>query len=351
LPSWPKYILITTTAFFSKPEPEVTNLRALVLGATGFIGGHIARAALEAGWEVRGLRRRASRTGHLEDLPIAWVRGDLKDYASLRLAMDRVDVVFHAAAFYPSDGNPRKVREQVSFGIRETQNVLAAVQAAKVHRFVYTSTLTTIGHPPPEENRLADERDIYMPGTIPKSAYYETKIAMEQTVLDSVAQKIPAVVLNPTAVFGPGDVNLGLGGLLIAVAQGKMIGWLPGEANVVDVRDVAQAHITAAENGEIGERYIIGGHNYTVKEAFTIATNVAGVKAPRFEIPLWVLKGFVGLGDLLPFLPVPANHLRTVEHWQGYNCDKAQNSLGLSPRSFRHTVRDALDWFRNTGYI
>ena len=326
-------------------------MRILILGATGFIGGHIARAALEAGWEVRGLRRQANRTGHIEDLPVSWVRGDLKDYASLRLAMDRVDVVFHAAAFYPSDGNPRKLRQQVAYGVRETQNVLAAVLAAKVKRFVYTSTLTTIGQPPPEANRLADERDFYQPGTLPKSIYYEAKIAMEQVVLQAVAQKIPVIVLNPTAVFGPGDVNLGLGGLLIAVAQGKMIGWLPGEINVIDARDVAHAHIVAADNGEIGERYLLGGHNYKVKEALTIAANVAGVKKPRFEIPLWTLKSLVGLGDLLPFLPVPANHLRTVEHWQGYNCTKAQNALGLTVRPFRSTVGDALEWFREAGNL
>jgi dihydroflavonol-4-reductase len=323
----------------------------LVLGATGFIGGHIARAALAAGWEVRGLRRRAGRTGHLGDLPVSWVRGDLKDYASLRLAMDRIDVVFHAAAFYPSDGNPRKVQTQVEFAEREIQNVLAAVVAAKVKRFVYTSSLTTIGHPPTEQDRLADERDMYIPGTLPKSAYYEAKIAMEQIVLDAVAQKIPAVVLNPTAVFGPGDINLGLGGILVAVARSQMIGWLPGEINVVDVRDVAAAHIAAAEKGEIGERYILGGHNFTVREALTLAANVAGVKEPRFEIPMWALKGIVRLGDIFPFLPIPANHLRTVEHWQGYNCEKAQHDLGLATRPFRETVWDALEWFREEGVL
>ncbi len=326
-------------------------MRVLVLGATGFIGGHIARAALDAGWEVRGLRRQANRTGHLDGLPISWVRGNLKDYASLRLAMDSVDTIFHAAAFYPTDGTPRKVREQITFGEREIQNVLAAALAAKVKRFVYTSTLTTIGQPPSEENRLADERDIYIPGTLPKSTYYEVKIAMEQIVLDAVAQKIPAVVLNPTAVFGPGDVNLGLGSLLIAVAQGKMIGWLPGEINVVDVRDVAQAHITAAEKGEAGERYIIGGYNYPVREVLSLAANVAGVKEARFGIPLWAINGLVKLGDVFPFLPLPSNHLRTVEHWQGYNCKKAQEALGLSPRAFRDTVWDALEWFKKAGML
>ncbi|HBX68661.1 MAG TPA: hypothetical protein DEH25_04575 [Chloroflexi bacterium] len=326
-------------------------MRVLVLGATGFIGGHIARAALDAGWEVRGMRRQANRNGHLGGLPVSWVRGDLKDYASLRMAMDRIDVVFHAAAFYPTDGNPRKVRQQVEFAEREIQNVLAAAQAAKIKRLVYTSTLTTIGHPPLEEARLADERDRYQPGTLPKSAYYESKIAMEKMVLEAVAKKLPAVVLNPTAVFGPGDVNLTLGGLLIAVARGKMIGWLPGDINVVDVREVAVAHIAAAEKGISGERYIIGGHNYAVKEALMLAANVAGVREPRFEIPFWALRSLVGLGDLLPILPIPANHLRTVDQWQGYNCEKARQTFGIVPRPFRDTVWEALEWFRKTGHL
>jgi dihydroflavonol-4-reductase len=297
------------------------------------------------------MRRRANRRGHLGDLPVSWVRGDLKDYAALRLAMDRIDVVFHAAAFYPTDGNPRKVQQQVDFAEREIRNVLAAALAAKVKHFVYTSSLTTIGHPPPEEDRLADERDFYVPGSLPKSAYYEAKIAMEQAVREAVDQKIPAVILNPTAVFGPGDVNLTLGKILVAVARGKMIGWLPGEINIVDVRDVAQAHIAAVEQGQVGERYILGGHNFSVKAALTEAANVAGVNPPRFEIPHWAINGLVGLGDILPFLPFPANHLRTVENWQSYNCEKARRELGLAPRPLRETFWDALDWLRKTGHL
>ncbi len=139
--------------------------------------------------------------------------------------------------------------------------------------------------------------------------------------------------------------------MLIAVAQGKMIGWLPGEINVVDVRDVAQAHITAAEKGLAGERYIIGGENYSVRGALSLAAEVAGVKPPQFEIPLWALNGLVKLGDILPFLPLPSNHLRTVEQWQGYNCEKANQAFELAPRSFRDTVWDALEWFREAGKL
>ena len=128
---------------------------ALVLGATGFIGGHIAKAALEAGWNVQGFRRDETRTGHLEGLPVNWVQGNLTDTESLLAAMDSVDVVFHAAAFYPKDGNPRKIQEQINYAELETKNVIKAARQTKVKRFIFTSTLTTIGHPQRHENRLA----------------------------------------------------------------------------------------------------------------------------------------------------------------------------------------------------
>jgi dihydroflavonol-4-reductase len=320
-------------------------MKTLVTGATGFIGGHIARAGLEAGWEVRALRRDPARCGHLAGLPISWVRGDLNDPASLRAAMQGIEIVFHAAAFYPKDGNPRKVQQMIAASMQEIQNVLTACREAGIRRLVYTSTLTTIGQPPPGEARLADERDFYQPGTLPKSAYYETKIAMEQAVLQAAAANLDAVIVNPTAVFGPGDVHLTLGGLLIAAARGWMIGWLPGAINVVDGRDVAAAQIVAAQSGGRGERYILGGHNFTVRQALEIAAAAAGARPPRFEIPLWAVNGLVLLSDLFPFLGLPANHMRTVAHWQGYNTEKARRALGLTPRPFEETVRDALAWF------
>jgi len=320
--------------------------QTLVLGATGFIGGHIAQAALETGWEVRGLRRDETRAGHLEGLPVKWVPGDLGDFESLRAAMEGIAVVFHGAAFYPKDGNPRKVQEQIAYGQQEIKNVIGAARQAEVKKFIFTSTLTTIGQPPPPADRLADERDFYVPGTLEKSGYYEAKIAMEKIVIEACAAGFPGVILNPTAVFGPGDVHLTMGSLLIAVARGWMIGWLPGEINVVDVRDVAQAHIAAVENGRVGERYIIGGHNYTVHSALEIAAQVSGVKPPRFEIPLGILKGLTFLGDIFPFLPLPTNHLRAVHLWQGYNTEKAENELALTPRPFEETVRDSLAWFQ-----
>jgi len=325
--------------------------KLLVLGATGFIGGQISLVALEKGWEVFGLRRDDSRVGALAETPVHWILGNLEDVHSLQSAMVGMDVVIHAAGFYPKDGNYRKVPQQVFYAKEEIKNVITAALQSGIEQIIYTSSLTTIGHPPLGENRLADERDFYIPGSLARSGYYEAKIAMEELFLDACSQGFPGVVLNPTAVFGPGDVYLGMGGLLIGVARGAVVGWLPGDINVVDVRDVAAAHIAAIDHGEPGERYIIGGHNYSVREALNLTARVAGVKPPRFEIPIWILQALVSLGDWMPVLPLPSNHLRAIHLWQGYDTSKSSTSFGISPRPFEITVEETLAWFRENGYF
>lgn len=325
-------------------------MEVLVLGATGFIGGHIAKAALAVGWTVRALRRNPNSTGNLRESPVEWITGDLRDPASLDAAMQNMDIVFHAAAFYPTDGNPRKVPQQIEYARQEIETVLAAAQDNAIKRFIFTSTLSTIGQPPAGENRLADERDVYQLGRLPKSGYYEAKIVMEQAVIAAAAD-LDTVVLNPTAVFGPGDIHLTMGQLLIMVARGQVLAWLPGDINAVDVRDVAKAHIAAVGLGRRGERYILGGHNFSVKEALSQAAEVVQVKPPRFEIPMGLIKGLVLVSEIFPKLPLPSNHLRALPLWQGYNTKKAQNELGLSPRPFSETVQDSLAWFKAEGYF
>jgi len=325
--------------------------KVLVIGATGFIGGHIARSALEANFEVFGFRRDPNRTGHIEGLPIQWVSGNLMEKDTLIEAMTGIDIVFHGGAYYPKDGNPRKVAVHIEFAKEEILNVIQAAQISKIKRIIFTSSLTTIGHPESVEDRLADESDYYLPGTLAKSGYYESKFSMERIFLDACAQGLPGVVLNPTAVFGPGDVNLTMASLLVAVAQGWFIGWLPGKINVVDVRDVALGHIAAVDLGRVGERYIIGGTNYKIRELLSVTASVAGVKPPWFKIPLGLLQMLTFFGDVFPWMPLPTNHLRAIHLWQGYNTIKAQDELGISPREFKITVLDSLKWLRNNGFL
>ncbi|TAK14081.1 MAG: NAD-dependent epimerase/dehydratase family protein [Anaerolineae bacterium] len=322
----------------------------LVLGASGFIGGHIARAALAHGWTVRGLRRSAA-VGHLTEPEIEWYTGDLADPDSLVAAMQGCEVVFHAAAYYPSPRRPRPMAEHLATGAQEIQNVLAACRQAGVSRLVYTSSLTTIDQPPPSDDRLADERDTYQPENPPASAYHEVKILMENAVLAANGPQLEIVVTNPTAVFGPGDVHLTLSPILIAAARGLVIGWLPVSINIIDVRDVAVAHIAAAGVGRPGQRYILGGHNLPVKTAFTTVAKIAGVRPPFLPIPFLLIDLFVFIGRLLPFLHLPVNHIAKLRRWQGYNTERAERELGLTARRLEQTITDALAWLRENGHL
>ncbi|MBI3160516.1 MAG: NAD-dependent epimerase/dehydratase family protein [Chloroflexi bacterium] len=325
-------------------------MTVLVLGATGFIGGHIARAALAQGWHVRALRRSDS-VGHLAEPEIEWLSGDLNDPSSLDAAMRGCETVFHAAAYYPSPRRPRPMAEHLAAGVQEIQNVLAACRQAKVRRLIYTSTLTTIGLPPPGEDRRADERDVYQPQRPLTSAYHEVKILMEQAALAANGPGLEVVVVNPTAVFGPGDVHLTLSPALLFAARGWALAWLPVTANIVDVRDVAAAHIAAAERGRPGERYILGGHNITVRDALTAVAGIAGVRPPLFPIPFLLIDLFVLVGRALPFLHLPTNHLAALRRWQGYDTQKAERELGLSTRPLETTIADALAWLRSAGHL
>jgi dihydroflavonol-4-reductase len=321
-------------------------MKVLVIGATGFIGGQIARAAVARGWQVRAMRRDERRVGAIGDLAaqgaIEWCRADLGDADSLTDAMRGCDVVFHAAGYYPASsrdraGQLRHVRTQM-------EQVLLAFRQAKSDLLVYTSSLTTIG-PPSEPGRMADETDVYQLGSVP-SLYFDLKIVMEQMALDS---GLPVVALCPTSVFGPGDVKPATGALLIHVARGIVPFYPDGQVNVVDVRDVAAAHVAAVERGRPGERYILGGENMTFRQMLTVAAEQAGRRPPWLRLSPGLVEAAGALGGWLGVLG--SDMLRAIRYWQPLDTSRACIELGLSPRPFADTVRDALAWFRENGYL
>jgi dihydroflavonol-4-reductase len=327
------------------------TVKALVLGATGMIGGNVARALAEAGIAVRGLKRPGSPTWHLQDLPIEWVTGDLMDPSSLASALEGCRFLFHAAAYYPR--HSQNLRGHLRRAVGGLRNVLSAAIRARVEKLVFTSSLTTIG-PPGDPERPANERNRYLPGST-DSAYFEVKYAMEMEVLGAAAAGLPAVVVNPTVVLGPGDVKPTTGALLVAVARGQVPIWLPATVNVVDVRDAAAAQVAALARGRVGERYILGGHNVSVKRALTLAATLAGVRPPRWSASLRTVGLLVGLAEGLGRLPLisppPLEHAKTMAHWQPLSAEKARRELALEPRPLEETFRDGLAWFRAHGYL
>ena len=324
---------------------------ALVLGSTGCIGNNVARACLAAGWTVRAFHRISSQTWMLDGLDVEHVTGDLNDAGSLVAAMRGCDVAFHAAAYYPrhSLDMSGSLRDAVS-GMR---CVLHAATEAGLGRLVYTSTLTTIG-PPAEPGRLASERDYYLPGST-RSAYFECKWAMEAEAWRAIAEGLPVVIVNPTAVFGPWDIKPTTGEILLNVAQGRFPVWLDLEANIVDARDVGQGQVLAAEQGRVGQRYILGGENLSVRQALTVAAQEAGVRPPRWRASLGLVGAVVTIGEALGRLPLvkplPLEHFKTLREWRALDTGKARQELGFAARPFVETVRDTLAWFREYAYL
>jgi dihydroflavonol-4-reductase len=327
----------------------MSERRVLVLGAAGFIGGQVARACLERGWRVRALRRQAGATGDLAGLPVEWLDGDLADPQAMGLALDGMQVVFHAAGYYPV--GRASVTEHVRRGRRMMECVLHAWQLAGAPRMVYTSSLSTIGWPPAGEPRPADERDHYVPGTLPRSAYYEVKAVMEKMALESASAQAPLIVVNPTAVFGPGDVHRTTARLLILAARGWARLSVSAPLNAVDVRDVASAHLAAAEVGAVGERYLLGGFNLSVHEFLRRAAEAAGAPGPRWEVPVEWIDRAAGPISHLPGLASAAGHLEAMRFWPTYDSAKAARVLGLRARPLEDTLRDAYAWLEARGQM
>ncbi len=325
-------------------------MRVLILGATGFIGGNIARAAVAAGYTVRAFCRPQSRRLALEGLPVEIAVGDLASPASLVSAMEGCQAVVHAAGYYPSAPAPAAVhRERASQFIR---NVLDAARQAGVARLVYTSSISTVGRIP--AGRLGTEDCYYWPGQM-AHPYWDCKWIQEQAVLS--AEGLETVTLIPSAVLGPGDVKPTTGAALLAVA--KMGAWIvpTGRINIVDVRDVAQAHVRALEQGRPGERYLIGGHNVTVEEAASEVARVLGKPGPLCTVPMDWLPQFVYANLLVPVLlrrrwgmPL-AYSIEALRAGQWIDSTKAVRELGLSPRPLAETIADAIAWFRERGYF
>jgi dihydroflavonol-4-reductase len=324
-------------------------MRALVLGATGFIGGHVARAAVEAGWSVRALRRDPARTGILQEGSVNWVVGDLDSPKGLGKFFKDIDVVIHAAGYYPSDS--KNVPSQVAHSMQQTTNVLDLMRAAKAKRLIYTSSYTTMVPPLDGRKQSADEDDYYQPGMLAKSAYYECKVAMERVLFDRQDKDIELVILNPTLVLGPGGNTQGTGSAFLAMAQGWGVAWVPGKVNVVDVRDVALGHLNAARSNISDERFLLGGHNLSLRELIETVAQLARVRRPRLKLPLFLIDILVWMEDYLPGVNVFANHLRAIRHWPYFSNRKAREELDITFHSLEDTIIDTLESYKMRGYL
>ena len=333
-------------------------MTTLVTGATGFIGGNLARALWARGEDVRALVRPSANDLAIRETGVTQVTGDLLDVESVRRAAAGCETVYHCAATY-SFWSPRP-REVYRSNVAGTVNLLDSARRAGVRRVVFTSSVSTIGIP---ENGSSGPARLGAEEMPPRPAlligdYKQSKYATEQLALAANDDNMEVVVVNPCAPVGEWDVKpTPTGQIPLSFARGKAPGYIATGMNLVDVADVAEGHILAMERGVPGERYILGHRNLTLKEIFDILSKITGRRAPGIRIPHWAILGIAYIdefieGSLLRRPPaVPVEAIKITRHPMYVSSGKAVSELGLPQSPVETALEKAVRWFRDHGYI
>ncbi|MQA73464.1 MAG: NAD-dependent epimerase/dehydratase family protein [Solirubrobacterales bacterium] len=315
--------------------------KTLVTGGGGFLGSHLVRALAERGDDLRLLARRTSDLEHLSPVEFERSTGDITDRRAVRRAMKGVDRLFHVAGRTSLRSRDRGAVFDVN--LRGARVVLEEAHGAGVGRVVHTSTVGAIGIAGP--HKTADESTPFEIGHL-GLAYVNSKHEAELEAFRLAARGLPVVIVNPTFVLGPDDPS----GTSMRLVRRFLLRQIPayvggGALNIVDVRDVARGHLLADREGVPGERYILGGRNFTLDRLFADLSRISGVEPPPLRLPVSVAVGGIDLARLAR-LPVPVirDEVRSASLRWTYSSAKAKRELGFRPRPHEETLEDAVGW-------
>lgn len=324
-------------------------MKTLITGANGFIGSAVARALLEKGYEVKALVRSNSDCRNLNKLPIERVYGDLTDKPSLAQAMEGCRFLFHVGAFYRLWHPDPSVFYKTN--VEGTLNIMHAARNAGVERIVHTSSIAALGMAP--AGNTADEMTPIDP-TLKKGHYKQSKFLAEAEVLRLVKeQSLPAVIVNPTAPVGPGDIKPTPTGRVIRdAALGRIPAYVETGLNIVHVDDVAQGHLLALEQGKIGEKYILGGDNLSLKQILEIIARLTHAKPPKFQLNANMVLPLAYAAETWAKLTNGNEPMLTVDgvrlsrHTMYFSSEKARSQLGYQHHNAERALTDAVSWFQ-----
>jgi len=334
-------------------------MNCFVTGASGFIGANLVHELVLRGHKVRVLLRPGADTRGIEGVDCERVQGDILDVDGCAKAMRGCDWCFHAAASYFLW--MRDYAPMFAANVDGTRNVLQAAVNAGCSRIVYTSTVGCIGLPQSFRGTVAKPTDetARLNPTHLANPYKISKYRAEKIALQSAQNGVPVVIVNPSAPVGPRDVKpTPTGQVIVDFLNGRMPAYLDTGLNWVHVKDVAIGHILAAEKGKIGERYILGNAegNWTMKEAFDVLQEIAGIPAPRWRIPYglaWLAaQANEALSKITHKPPrAPIAGVRMAAHMMYFNPAKAIRELGMPQTPPKQALHDAVNWFRTNGYV
>jgi dihydroflavonol-4-reductase len=327
-------------------------MRALVTGATGFVGAAVARALVREGWQVRALARPGSDRRNIQALPVEVSEGNLADRPSLERAVAGCEALFHVAADYRLGApDPRQLYQT---NVEGTRNILEASRQAGVRRVVYTSSVATVGIPadgsPGSEDTPVGVADMI-------GHYKRSKFLAEQLVRESALSGMPVVIVNPSTPIGPGDVKpTPTGQLVLDAAAGRMPAYVDTGLNIVHVDDVAAGHLLAFHRGRPGERYILGGQDMTLREILFAIAQLTGRKPPRIRLATGVVLPIAYVAEAIARVTgrpgrITLEGVRMARKRMFFSSDKASRELGYQWRPPTEALRDAIAWLREQGSL
>ena len=326
-------------------------MTTLVTGAAGFLGSHVARQLVARGDDVRVLLRVSSSNRAISDLSLEYVTGDLRDARSLERAMVGAQRVFHVAADYRLWA--KRSRDIYDSNVGGTRNLLAAARKAGVEQLIYTSTVATIAVDRPESpNEFTDAKLEEMVGH-----YKRSKWMAEQEVLKAAKDGLPVIVAMPTTPVGPWDWKpTPTGKIILDFLNGKMPGYVETGLNFVGVEECAAGHLLVAEKGKIGERYLLGAENLTLKQLLDALARITGLATPAMKIPHGVALGVAYLETAFSRLigkepQIPVEGVKIAQHMMFVDCSRANKELGFAPSPVAGALERAVKWYRENGYV
>jgi len=327
-------------------------MRAFVTGGTGFVGGAVVRWLLAEGHRVRALVRPGTNTRQLDGLDVERIPGDLSDTSALRDGMAGCEWVFHVAALYAYWGYSwAQFRET---NVEGTRRVLQAARESSARRVIYTSSIAALGIP--NDGTPGDE---LTPVTIADmvGSYKRSKYLAEEVVREFIREGAPIVIVNPAAPMGEGDHKpTQTGKMIVDFLNGRMPAYVDTGMTIVDVDDVAKGHLLAVARGKIGERYILGGENLSLKQVLDLLAEVSGRPQVHTRIPWQVALAWAYVDTTLAHLNprhVPAatpDAVQVSRKREYFSSAKAIRELGFSPAPARDALRKAVEWYRRNGY-
>ncbi|MEJ2643977.1 MAG: NAD-dependent epimerase/dehydratase family protein [Gammaproteobacteria bacterium] len=325
-------------------------MTTLVTGASGFVGSAVARELLRRGHDVRVLVRATSDPRNLSGLPVETAVGDLTDPASLTRALQGCDALFHVAADYRLWTRHPDLLYRTN--VDGTTNLMTAAADAGVGRIVYTSSVATLGLNP--DGTPADEQTpVGLQDMV--GHYKRSKYLAEEAVGRLVRERgLPAVIVNPSTPVGPRDIRPTPTGQMIRdAAAGRMPAYVDTGLNIVHVDDVATGHWLAFEHGRVGERYILGGENLSLRDILIEISRLTGQPPPRIRLPHGLVLPVAYLAEAWARLRgsddplVTVDGVRLARKLMFFTSAKAERELGYRPGPAAAALQDAVAWFRS----